>query len=392
MAERGCDRAGAIWGYRDARSLTAGESEAVFGGELEVHCAGIATYRQPEPVLRASPPAPELTAACATDRARTMMGIQKGWTVALILAGAVGFVACGSDDDDGPGGTGGSAGATGGTGGSTGGTGGATGGTGGSTGGAGGATGGAGGATGGAGGATGGAGGATGGAGGATGGSAGVDGGSDASAGTGGFLDAGTDGSAGTVGTVDAGSDGSAGSGGADAGADGGLAFNNLVLFHAGQQQSDLKGRKGADTLCATALTSEAKLAGATSHAFISVSATDEIRDMPTLYSLPTNRPIVDVNGKKIADDWADLLDGSIDVALDETAVLGAAGNNDSFWHSGSNADGSLHPDNCTGWTTTSTGVKQMAGRHKTTNSAWISWSAALGCSGQFRLLCIAWK
>ncbi|MEZ4223647.1 MAG: hypothetical protein R3B13_22045 [Polyangiaceae bacterium] len=333
-----------------------------------------------------------------------MNEVRKGWTGTLIarrglqwvaLAGAVGLAACGSDDDGGSkGGTGGSAGASGGSGGSIGGSGG----TGGASG--------SGGATGGAGGATGGAGGATGGAGGATGGSAGVDGGSDASAGTGGNVDAGSGGSGGTGGIVDAGSGGSGGTGGivdagsggsggtggiVDAGPDGGLAANNLVLFHAGQQQSNLGGRAGADTKCATALASEAVLAGATSHAFISVSAADEIRDMPTTYSLPTNRPIVDVNGKKIADDWADLLDGTIDVALDETAVLGAVGNNDSFWHSGSNADGSLHADNCSGWTVTS-GAMQKAGRYKVTNSEWISWAATPACSGQYRLLCIAWK
>ena len=353
-------------------------------------------HRQPDPRrLDATRPCSGLTALFAAVTNEVMTGAKKkGWAATpsplrglpwVVFAGAVSLGACGSDDDSGPKGNGGSAGATGGTGGSTGGSGG----TGGASG------------SGGAGGATGGAGGATGGSGGATGGSAGVDGGSDASAGTGG-TDAGSDASAGTGGTdagsdatgtggTDAGSDASAGTGGADAGPDGGLASNNLVLFHAGQTQSSLGGRAGADAKCVTALAAEAALTGASVHAFISVTATDEIRDMPTTYSLPTNRPIVDVNGKKIADDWADLLDGTIDVALDETAVLGAVGNNDSFWHSGSNADGSLHADNCSGWTVSS-GSQQKAGRYKVTNSEWISWAATPACSGQYRLLCIAWK
>ncbi len=110
-----------------------------------------------------------------------------------------------------------------------------------------------------------------------------------------------------------------------------------LILYEesAAHHNGKLGGRTGADGLCQA---SANRPAGYTSYrAFISVDADDEIRDMPGNYRVPTNVPIQSLNGTVIANDWADLLDGSITVTLETAGVL-----TDWLWWSASWTDGSL--------------------------------------------------
>jgi hypothetical protein len=104
---------------------------------------------------------------------------------------------------------------------------------------------------------------------------------------------------------VDAGSDA-----GEDAGQDSGP-DPAVYLFASPGQVGAIGGRSGADGRC-TAAAPALSLPIAHTAAFISVTDSDEIRDMPSLYSVPTSLPILGPTGVRIADDWADLLDGSI--------------------------------------------------------------------------------
>jgi hypothetical protein len=117
------------------------------------------------------------------------------------------------------------------------------------------------------------------------------------------------------------------------------------ILYDLGNTHNgNVGGRAGGDNLCAN---SPNKPAGYSHYRlFVSVSAADEIRDMPDNYSVPTNLAIRSTNGTLLANNWADLLDGSINASLSNAGVI-----DQSNWWTGSNADGSLGGGNCSGWT-----------------------------------------
>lgn len=107
-------------------------------------------------------------------------------------------------------------------------------------------------------------------------------------------------------------------------------------------------------------------LAGKRCHAFLSNDNTDCIANFPTKFGFPANIPIVSaVDGTTvIADNWADLLDGSIKVNLQ--SAIGLANG----WWSGSCTNGTINM-NFMGWTSVSD--QGTIGSHTATNSDWIS-------------------
>lgn len=185
-----------------------------------------------------------------------------------------------------------------------------------------------------------------------------------------------------------------AGSGGEGTGGAGGEAGapstpGPVIVFDAGPHSGlNFGGRVGLDQHCATAKASKS-IAGAVTHALISVSATDEMRDMPALYGVPTDRAFVSPTGKQLADNWADLLDGSIDQSLSEAEVSSAQ-----FWISGSNTDGSVR-STCNGWTTSefSQQVTGTYGYPASKDSFWITITDGdVYCSAsQYNVICLAY-
>jgi hypothetical protein len=115
-------------------------------------------------------------------------------------------------------------------------------------------------------------------------------------------------------------------------------------------------------------------LAGKRCHAFLSNDATDCIANLPTKFGFPKNVPIVSaVDGTTvIADNWEDLLDGSIKVNLQ--SAIGLA---DTWW-SGSSADGKAYM-NFAGWVYSSD--QGTIGSHTATNGNWIAYS---NCDPEF--------
>jgi len=163
-----------------------------------------------------------------------------------------------------------------------------------------------------------------------------------------------------------------------------------IILYQANDGANfdgNLGGRAGADALCAA---STNRPAGYTNYrAFISTSASDEIRDMPTNYSVPTNLPITGPGPgfTQVATNWANLLDGGIDATLSAAGV--APG--DQRWWSGSSSDGQLGSSNCTGWTTNSVDVGGEGGNSTLTTAGWMN-DFTVPCSVSNRLvLCIAY-
>lgn len=161
-----------------------------------------------------------------------------------------------------------------------------------------------------------------------------------------------------------------------------------LVLYLADGVSGAIGGRLGADILCGQAAEGMDGLPlHARTRAFISVNSSDEIQDSHD-FGVPVDRIITGPGLVKIADDWADLLDGTIDTTLYDAGVTGPT----SFWYSGSNSDGSITNTTCSGWTDGSTSLGGTYGRLNQTGSGWISTSqATCGLSG-YSILCLAWR
>lgn len=146
-------------------------------------------------------------------------------------------------------------------------------------------------------------------------------------------------------------------------------------------------GREGADNLCKNATN---KPAGFSNYrAFISVDANDEIRDMPANYGVPINTPIKGTTGgTTIANDWADLLDGTILTSLSSAGVASA-----SYWRSGSLADGSIGTGTCSGWTSSSITESAEEGLPSATNGTWLDDGSPFACDNNTddTILCLAY-
>jgi hypothetical protein len=197
-----------------------------------------------------------------------------------------------------------------------------------------------------------------------------------------------------------AGGDGGDGVTGGEGGSDeaGGAAGSGntpaIIVFDAGTANTGatFSGRAGLDNLCLTAKNAQS-IPGGTPHALISVSAVDDIADFPALYGLPTDRPFASVGGDVIADDFADLLDGTIDMSIEEAGILlGEPG----LWFTGSNADGTASENTCEGWTTTqhsSVSPRANYGYTGNTNSWWLDGSSTATCAAaQYHVLCLTWE
>ena len=160
-----------------------------------------------------------------------------------------------------------------------------------------------------------------------------------------------------------------------------------LVIYSVNGVAGAIGGRPGADVLCGQGAQG---LPGvplhATTRAFLSVDATDSIANMPARYGVPIYRKVTGPNTTVIADNWADLLDGSIDTSLSDAGVMGIFP-----WYSGSGPDGSLDPDNCDGWTLSS-GSAGRYGTDGSTTSTWISAGDAVCGYNLARILCLAWR
>lgn len=176
--------------------------------------------------------------------------------------------------------------------------------------------------------------------------------------------------------------------GGAPSGAGGApdLGPTTLYLFDGGGKAGALGGRTGADAMCQTAAASHSALGLSSVRAFLSVSASDEIRDMPVSYGFPTGVPIHGPTGVKLADDWADLLDGSVDATLAAAQALAT-----DYFYTGSSSDGALDVHNCSGWTDSGTLFDGHYGSSYFTDAGWIATGDATCGLTQYHVLCLGW-
>lgn len=145
--------------------------------------------------------------------------------------------------------------------------------------------------------------------------------------------------------------------------------------------------RLGADLLCQNNRpTFSPDNSCSTIHAMVSLTDTDEIRDMVANYGVPTDRPVQGPTGGavvQIAADWNDLLNAATPLAQN----LQAAGITTARWRSFSDSDSSLSIRNCSGGTRNSGGTGEY-GDSDTTGTQWISDTFQF-CSDTLRLVCV---
>lgn len=161
------------------------------------------------------------------------------------------------------------------------------------------------------------------------------------------------------------------------------------MIFDGGGTSGSIGGRSGTDALCNQAAQSIPEITGsATTRALISVSATDEIRDLPSNYGVPIDRPITSLYGVAIADNWSDLLDGTIDQSLVAAGALASG----IFWYSGSLDNASAATTTCSGWTDGSTILGGRYGNSATTDGRWINTGNATCGLPLYHVLSLAWE
>jgi len=163
----------------------------------------------------------------------------------------------------------------------------------------------------------------------------------------------------------------------------------DIVMYNAGgTHDGNLGGRTGADGICAASGNRPSGAEYTNFRAFISVDAADEIRDMPANYGVLTTLPIVGPTGIPIANDWTDLLDGTIAATLQAAGVTGGVGQ----WMSGAGGDdGSVGTHTCLGWTSNGAAASFNIGSDLATTN-WIRTGGTVGCDASNRpLVCIAY-
>ncbi len=175
----------------------------------------------------------------------------------------------------------------------------------------------------------------------------------------------------------------------------GASSWTRLVLFSTGSpSDGNLNGIAGAQLLCEAATqTGVSKV-----HVFINgvINTTGKevlIADMPVTYGYPTDIPIYGLSAggieTRMADDWIDLLDGTIDTSLYDAGVLPV----DTDWWSNSNSNGTQPvPFNaCNNFTTNSSGGNSYVGYSSITNETWMH-NIEMTCNNTNYVLCIGVK
>ncbi|BFT31946.1 hypothetical protein D210916BOD24_31220 [Alteromonas sp. D210916BOD_24] len=144
----------------------------------------------------------------------------------------------------------------------------------------------------------------------------------------------------------------------------------------------NLGGRTGADNFCNTDA-NKPVVAGSTTRAFISVSAADEIQDMPTLYSIPTNEAIYRADGTTVmASNFAALLNTG---TTPLTNNVGFA----TFVTTGSTDLGVLDYT-CNGWTDGSGAGTATVGQSNSTDNLYLSFATST-CNLTVKLYCMTY-
>ncbi len=159
--------------------------------------------------------------------------------------------------------------------------------------------------------------------------------------------------------------------------------IKGLYLYATGTTAGNINGgnRAGVDSFCASHKPSALGCKGGL-HALINVSEVDTVANFPAAYpSLPQDLPVQNPDKtQKIADNWADLWDGSIDVSLADAGIVTG-----DYW---TGADGD---STCQNWTGVSSGA---FGKSTLADTSWWNYNAngpASCIAATYHVLCLCW-
>lgn len=159
-----------------------------------------------------------------------------------------------------------------------------------------------------------------------------------------------------------------------------------VVMYSVGPYSGNLGGRSGADATCVA--NKPGSVGNTNVRAFISISSTDTIANMTSLSPpINSNIPIVYNGGQLIAKNWTDLLDGSINAALQLSGVTQTG------WWSGSETEAGTAlatTPNCLNFSSGSASDAGRSGSSLTAGTGWMS-TQSTGCASTgTALLCVA--
>ena len=165
--------------------------------------------------------------------------------------------------------------------------------------------------------------------------------------------------------------------------------YGKTIVFYVTttQYNGNLGGRSGADAKCVIAKkNSLLTMAKTNVRAFMSISETDEIRDMVSNYNVPSTAPIISPFGTTISDNISDHLDGNITKVIRQHFIKDYI---EQYAYTGSTQSGALSSNNCANWTSTTAGngMGQIADFDST--SSFVGGSGN-GCYNAKFITCIA--
>ena len=163
---------------------------------------------------------------------------------------------------------------------------------------------------------------------------------------------------------------------------------DSIVFYPTPNVQGNLGGRSGADALCLRYLDNESismfNNSCSNVRAVISIDANDEIRDMASNYSIPTDRDLRSNTGIKFGSSWDNFTNRNYWHPI--ATVLGGMSDggtwNYKFWY-GTDVYGVISNSTCSNFTSVS-GTTQVVVGHSVEGSI-----PTEDCNGQFNLLCI---
>lgn len=168
---------------------------------------------------------------------------------------------------------------------------------------------------------------------------------------------------------------------------------DSIVFYSTPRMTANLGGRSGADAICLSYLDNETismfNNSCSNVRAVISIDSNDELRDMASNYSIPTNRDIRGSSGIKFGTSWDNYTNGThwypLGAVVGEMTVYND--NYFSFW-SGSTTSGALS-NHCSNFSTSSgTGATIGTGASVGTDALGGTTNANCGTK-KYKLLCI---
>jgi hypothetical protein len=160
----------------------------------------------------------------------------------------------------------------------------------------------------------------------------------------------------------------------------------SVVLYEGGTSAGNIGPRASADAICAANLPP----GYGNYHAFIGYSAVDSIANMPAIYGIPTNIPIRSASNVLIANNWVDLVDGTIATQLTSAGVTSS-----NYWWSGVDDASGIHTDgvtdDCTDWTSNLNATPGSVGWGFSIVQSWMFYSSNVACDQAYAILCVGY-